>query len=475
MNYNKETAKSRLQCRSCNQKIDDSTKSTWSNICCLNVVIGQFSKCDSLKCKNCKIIHFKEELDKFERTINSLNDKQQNYKRDLSDYCEFVRSRIVLRTESIITDLNKHCDEMCETIDDYENVKKKEWDNENEEYRNSLTKLINDNRTVQNNMMELVTNQTKKTAQIKKAIELMKQNSIEIEEARNKMSKKVFNLKYLQNDQDIDIDSIGGILKAEKYEKLNLTEKLLNTSLFDCSFYLDGKVLVVLHDDEDHSYYINTFNLHHPYLVTGLESCLDAGNSIQCFYLFNNYIIIVSSIQTCIYKYDSFLNTFLYHWTRFVPRYLKCITICADILYIFTMNEKFEVNYLNWRLNNVKTIGQTEHQDEPFYFKDVIQMDIRNHRFYLRKLNKIEILSEISGNVLKTIEISCHKFIINDDHLVVFCDNFLIKWYQLGTGNLISEIDLKGSIPNGFKFHDYKDGKYLLSSKNKKDLYSIKI
>jgi hypothetical protein len=70
---------------------------------------------------------------------------------------------------------------------------------------------------IQQNMMELYKNQNAETTQIEEAIELMKKNSIEID---NEMTNKVFNLKYFQNDQEIDFDSIvGGILKVEKYEK----------------------------------------------------------------------------------------------------------------------------------------------------------------------------------------------------------------------------------------------------------------
>jgi hypothetical protein len=140
------------------------------------------------------------------------------------------------------------------------------------------------------------------------------------------------------------------------------------------------------------------------------------------------------------------------------------------------MNEENTVDCLNWKLDEVKTIGQDKDENKPFYFKDVEQMNIRNKKFYLRKEETIEIVDEKDGNVLKTIDIESYKFIIDDkkEHLVVFCYDS-IERYQLENGDLISQTDIKSSIPNEFKFHDYKDEKYLLSSKNKEDLYSINI
>jgi hypothetical protein len=140
------------------------------------------------------------------------------------------------------------------------------------------------------------------------------------------------------------------------------------------------------------------------------------------------------------------------------------------------MNAEGAVTCYNWSLEGIKGFGQVEDENEAFYFDDVIQMDVRNKKFYIRKLNKIEIVDEIEGNVLNTINISSYKFIIDDnkEHLVVFCDD-IIKRYQLESGDFISQIDIKGSIPNEFKFHDYKDETYLLLSKNKKDLFTIKI
>jgi hypothetical protein len=75
---------------------------------------------------------------------------------------------------------------------------------------------------------------------------------------------------------------------------------------------------------------------------------------------------------------------------------------------------------------------------------------------------------------LKIIEINSYKFVINDDdhQLIVFGKDFISR-YQLESGDFISKIDTKGLIPDGYRFLNYKDNKYILLSKNKRDLYLI--
>jgi hypothetical protein len=59
------------------------------------------------------------------------------------------------------------------------------------------------------------------------------------------------------------------------------------------------------------------------------------------------------------------------------------------------------VHYYNWKLDKMKTIGQIKDKDLTFYFKYVLQMDIRNKTFYLRRLNSIDIVDEKTGDFLK--------------------------------------------------------------------------
>jgi hypothetical protein len=373
MYYDVEMVESELQCPICNQMFVDPRVLPCGNICCLKCIIGQFNETNTYKCKcKCyesvhekkeeseypkpKIINnlldktknkispkfikldFKEKLDEFKNTIDALNDKQRNYKSKLSDYCEHVRSQIIFKTECIVTDLNKHCDEMCKTIDEYENEKMKEWDNCNEEYRTSLTTLISDNLKIQHNMIELYKNQNVETFQIEDAIELVKQNSIRIEKESIEMSKKLFNLKYFQNDDEIDICSIGQIFKVEKCEKLNLTifryyskikvDVSIFNSIFDCSFSPNDKYLLVFHDYNLSSSFLNSCDLYDQYPVFQYKNSDWFRDKIVCYCLFNDHMIFVSSsYRILISKYYPASNKFEIELIKSVTNRLLGITL----------------------------------------------------------------------------------------------------------------------------------------------------
>jgi hypothetical protein len=181
MYYEAEKIESALKCPLCEETFDDPRVIPCGNTCCLMCLTNKF------ECKLCENVHetddivnypkshsikklleerknkissdyielkFKKELEKFENKINMLDLKEKNFKDDLNDHCEKMRSQIIVKTECIINEFNKRCDEMCAQIDKYELDSNVEWDTEDEAYRKSLTELINDNRLVQENMKQ---------------------------------------------------------------------------------------------------------------------------------------------------------------------------------------------------------------------------------------------------------------------------------------------------------------------------------
>jgi hypothetical protein len=247
--YDVEMVDTELQCPICKEILEDPRLLPCGYICCLKCIISQFNENDDYKCKCCENIHekkdankhpipklvsnllqktknkispkfielkFKEELEKFKKTIDCFDDKQKNFKSNLSDYCGLLRAEIMIETQCIIKNLNKHCDEMCKIVDHYEDEKKFEWyTNKNDECKT----LINENCTIHQNMTELYNKQTVEVGKIEEAIQLMKQNSIRIENESIKISNNVFNLKYFKNNEKKDFKSIiGQIFNVEKNE-----------------------------------------------------------------------------------------------------------------------------------------------------------------------------------------------------------------------------------------------------------------
>jgi hypothetical protein len=308
-------------------------------------------------------------------------------------------------------------------------------------------------------------------SEIKKSVEVMKTNGMKLEIEKLKIIDKVFNMKYLQNDDKIDIDLIGQILRANKYGKLNLTNQRSFSSIFDVSFSSDGKSLLIFSNNNDYHNKNSSFlDVYDRKPVLKYKNGSIFSSPINSYVIFEEFIIYAYSRYIRIYKKDSNLNKYVAYLKK-PATHFKCITMCADNDNIFLMNQNYEVDYYNWTLNKVKTVGQMKNVNEPFYFNDVQQFDIKNKKFYLRRSNKIDIINKKDGKLFKTIDINSYKFIINGKQLISFCDNDIHK-YQIENCSLISKTSLH-SIPDGYKLLDFKNNIYLLISKNKNNLYYL--
>jgi hypothetical protein len=349
-----------------------------------------------------------------------------------------------------------------------------------------LTKLITDNRAIQDNILKLLTNQTVETVQLEEAIKLIKKSSIQIESECSELSKMVFNIKYSQNDQTIERDSIGDIFRVEKYENLNLDQDP-NTLIFDCSVGSDGEFLFVFFDYLIHyTFPSNGIHVYKNYPQFKFIAGVDVPKKIDCYYSFNEFIIFKTINEFVIFKNDPITKKFQFHLSKILSDNMKYLTMCADADYIFVTDEQQKFTCLNWSLEEVKVVQPSEneveheienedededghhheHEVEAPVFKNINQMDIRNKKFYLRKCHQIDIVDEKEGTLIKTINVVYDKFVIDDDkgHIVTFSSNY-IKRFQLESGVLVSRIDIRSSIPYGYQLFDYKNDKYILKLK----------
>jgi hypothetical protein len=201
----------------------------------------------------------------------------------------------------------------------------------------------------------------------------------------------------------------------------------------------------------------------------------EKGNSdvskVESFHLFVDYLIETQNGDIYIFQQDSFLKNVSFISTS----KKKFISICAIDSIIIALDDFFKVSCFSFKLEYLKSIGQNEKKNEPFYFNGVKQIDIRDGTFYLRRDNSIELMNESNGIVIKSIQVkNNYKFIIDDEmkQLIVFSCNGIYR-YDLESGNSISKIDTINSIPKGYKFVQYKDGRYLLKSRDNKCLYQI--
>jgi hypothetical protein len=191
---------------------------------------------------------------------------------------------------------------------------------------------------------------------------------------------------------------------------------------------------------------------------------------VSCFTLYDEYAIYVRPQLVQIYRGD--LSS---QYRSMEIEDSRCIAICADKDRIFIMAESNKVYCYTWNFQRLKTFGQRANARLPFYFRFVEQMDIRTKKLYTRSSRSITIFNETTGIILKTIYIESYKFIIKDreKQLIAFTLHGIFR-YELESGDFISQTNTN-FIEDGYKILDYKDDKYLLLSKNKKELFYCNI
>jgi hypothetical protein len=205
--------------------------------------------------------------------------------------------------------------------------------------------------------------------------------------------------------------------------------------------------------------------------VLKYERGKESVHRIDSFYLFNEYIIETSNGTIYISKKDSLLKNI---FSKYTARH-KIISVCAINKFILALDFGYEVSYYSHELKYLKKIGQKEDETKPFYFNKVKQIDIRDDTLYLRRDDSIDIMNESTGIVTISIKIlKCYKFIIDDkmEQLIAFNGDGIFR-FDLKSGKSISNINTSNSIPKDYKFLEYKDGRYLLKSRNNKELYQI--
>jgi hypothetical protein len=185
MYFEDETIEAELNCPFCKQRFVDPRMLPCGNFCCFECIKRELNADNSYKCDLCDNVHetrlgdgnqypvphllnnllkkmdikvspefikleFKKEFEKFKSKINDSSNLQLNFKNKLNDYCNTIRCEVITKTESAINNLNNICNELCKTIDAYEDEKSAEWDNEN-----ALTSLISYNRQIEDDMIQL--------------------------------------------------------------------------------------------------------------------------------------------------------------------------------------------------------------------------------------------------------------------------------------------------------------------------------
>jgi hypothetical protein len=500
MYYNQETIESELECKLCKNQFNDPRLLPCGNTCCLSCIISISIEDRMFKCPCCESKHkakddpndypvqntivnllnttkmkidsqfikldFEQKLEDFYQNLNDLSDKHDNLTEHLNNYCESLRCQILIKTDSFKEILNRQYEEALLKINEFEKEITEKWKLEQE----SNTNQINENRKIYNEMKDYIFIKEPKRQDIEQAILKIKSNSTQIQNESERIKNSLFSLKLIPNNEEFVFPIVADILRVLKCEKLELTNQRSNYSIFDAA-YSGEKLFIYYYNDEYDAIVSTCMHVYNEKPVFKFEKGNSDVSKVESFYLFGDYLIETQNGKIYIYKQDSILQDASSKYTF----KKKLISICATDSIIAALDHKYKMICYSFELEYLKSIGQNENKNEPFYFNGVKQIDIRDGTLYLRRNNSIELMNESNGIVIKSIQVNNnYKFIIDDEmkQLIVFSYDGIYR-YDLESGNSISKIDTINSIPKGYKFVQYKDGRYLLKSRNNKCLYQI--
>jgi hypothetical protein len=468
------------------EKLDD--QNSYQCVCCdsthtmdkdTDYPISQKVMKDLKRQKNkisCELLEagFVKEFDKMKVKITELDEKELNFKNHLDKYCDFLRDDIVTRTESAINELNEHCEQLCGQVYDYQHNFINQWEKEENVYRKNLKTLIHDKSLVQNEMENLSTNQQLASSQIELALDKIKTSTNQLDNQSIELSKRIFSLKFIDSYHKIHSHSLGYLFNVKKCQKIILTNNTLER-MFDASFANKhgNELFVFFYVNEYYNKYnsvIECYNVkRQPFNLT--DSCM-CYEKIDCFYFIDKLFIRVSPFNIDVSE-RSVLSVVNY---SVKTKSFKYFSVCANKTTIYVLDYSFEVFCYSLTLKFLSSFGQTRHIKQPFYLKEVYQMDIRGNKFFLRRSDSIDIMDTRDGFITHSIEIQSYKFIINDKdkEIIAFCNDAILR-YHLSDYIFISKIETVHRISNKLRFIDYNGytDEYILLSTDSKDLYGV--
>ena len=110
--------------------------------------------------------------------------------------------------------------------------------------------------------------------------------------------------------------------------------------------------------------------------------------------------------------------------------------------------------------------------DEPFYFpSDIKQFECANGKFIWLNKTKLQILNEKSGEVIKSIDLTADKFVLDSQNQIYLINQAAHKLqvYQID-GSLLAEYQVEENLINQSFFLDKPD-KFVFFNKNTFDLH----
>ena len=421
----------------------------------------------------------KKSLNEIRNCIEGLSFSIATSVDEIREYCLNLRNQVALETELVIKQLQDLSDELINDINNYEAkcIANIESDELNKEKFNNL---LNEMKFFHREWSEYLKKHQLQEVDIAKANE--KANELE----KKFLKEKVYldrlilrnkSLSYRKSDSKIDHDFLGYLelktviaIDIGKLQLLKLKDILpnFNDSLdtHDFAAFETKKIAIV---------YPNTSDMISIAIIDKTQMIWKLSN---LEYGIGEPQMKLKSINGNLIFYFKYLNKL--HFLEKLNSNLQLIqskridsqilSIDANETNIYCLANSLENKILvfDHDLVNIKSIGQYEDPEQAFYFTNEIKRVChRNNTFFILYNEKLDIINEKTGFVLKSISIDGDRITVdsNNNLLVLSVSSSNIFVYNLD-GVLEDEIELE-NVQNGIEFSIDNEGEFVFFNRNR--------
>jgi hypothetical protein len=420
----------------------------------------------------CKAIEqLKQDLEEIHQNIEIIKQKMGKRNENIAEYCNFMRSEIQVKTDSVIEDIKRSKEELIYEVDKYEMDCNENFSN-NIIYQQKIKSIVEDNEKFYKDLDIYLKKPIIEEDEIKEIIEMAQSKKDSIKLEITNLDAEVFNQKmpkFSQNINEIKSCLIGTLnFKPMKLfdfsnfiNKFEFKAKLpdYKANAHNEIFILDNGNFIVIYQNKFDFIQFASFNKSVELIKTKSQNIRSL--NLCCTYKHGNNLI-----------YNSFEDG--YYFLKIMDENLNiikeigidCYSVCADSKNIICLNTKNTLDIYDWDLNKVGNVGQNQ-PHLPFYIGKVKQIDVCDNKYFFRSSDEIRIIDAQSGLVIHKIPSKTKQFLINEEHeLVVVCsETNKITIYDLN-GIQLEEYNANGVSGDSILLQDNHHHYYFYDQQN---------
>lgn len=146
--------------------------------------------------------------------------------------------------------------------------------------------------------------------------------------------------------------------------------------------------------------------------------------------------------------------------------------------YIYCISDRLTKKPLyvySWKLDRIASLGQRDNPKRSFYFpSDIKQMDNRDGKYFWLNPSSFNIVNELNGQTVNSVELNADKFVINSaNNILLMCAKVRRLYFFDFEGSLIQEIELYNFPLIDIEFFLDKNEKLCFFHKNTLELLEV--